>query len=870
MSNIQDFFGESNDGALSITNTQSASIVWANTTGQIHMVGAATGGTVTVNLPNNNGTLLTNINLSASNASANLSNVVFSNSNGVSFGLNGSTVTASYTVPTVTNSSWTVSDNATSLTISRLAFTNSNGLTMTLSTGAGAATVIGSYTVPTVTNSSWTVSDNATSGTVARLAFTNQNGVTLSLSTGAAGSHTVVGSVAAQSNQTAGIYASSQTTGQSSSSTHDARSLTIVGSNQVSVGWSNSSLIIAATTAAQTNQTVGLYASSQTTAQSSSSTVDARSISIVGQGNISVGLSAGSFIISQTGGGGGGFSGGVSTGGNTLGNTGTQSGQFVLVGSNNITLSVGTAAGGAQTVTISGPTQSNQTAGIYITAQSTGQSSSSTYDARTLSMVGDGIVSIGWSNSTLRVSATQSNQAFSAAGGSSAFQTLSFADTNGISWTNTNGSVALLAPRMTISATSNTTQSSTGTMNLSSMIFAGAGIASVGVTNGSIVVSVPTGGGAGDGGVFAGVSTAGNTAGSTGTVSTGNFVLVGSGPISLSQSTGAAGSAATVTINAPATSSLVGVNGISISTNGSTISISNQQWTAQFTQPEVWGNTLTTSHANGTVYMRPIEVDNYLNVNRYAFEQSFASSNTTMSVSGSVSAGNASSGTGSWGQSNTILMLSRVQTADTAASFGSIVTFDSKTVSLSAGYSLSASWSTNASSATVSFTTSAAMGYLKNVDSAGAITTSSTSSSASSSFSSTSTNANSFSSSFVMSFPLGFLSGIRPLWAPGSGTNMPPGEYWVGLIQSTQTGSTNYPLQRVAMVTSPGILYYTGSSNNSYLEYGNSANIASSNFRRGFGSFSASSATTANINLSAITSMASNASMWFAILGKSM
>jgi len=39
-----------------------------------------------------------------------------------------------------------------------------------------------------------TVSDAATSGTLARIAFTNLNGVTLSLSTGAGGSHTIVGS----------------------------------------------------------------------------------------------------------------------------------------------------------------------------------------------------------------------------------------------------------------------------------------------------------------------------------------------------------------------------------------------------------------------------------------------------------------------------------------------------------------------------------------------------------------------------------------------------------------------------------------------------------------------------------------------------
>jgi hypothetical protein len=61
------------------------------------------------------------------------------------------------------------------------------------------------------------------------------------------------------------------------------------------------------TYAAQTNQTVGFYGSSQTTGQSSSSTFDARSMSFVGAGGISVGASNGSIIFSgATGGGGGG------------------------------------------------------------------------------------------------------------------------------------------------------------------------------------------------------------------------------------------------------------------------------------------------------------------------------------------------------------------------------------------------------------------------------------------------------------------------------------------------------------------------------------------------------------------------------------
>jgi len=109
-------------------------------------------------------------------------------------------------------------------------------------------------------------------------------------------------------------------------------------------------------------------------------------------------------------------------------------------------------------------------------------------------------------------------------------------------------------------AVSNTTQSSTGTAAASALSFGGAGIASVGVTGGSVVISVPAGGGGGDGGVFAGVSTAGNTAGSTGTVSTGNLVLVGSQGITLSQSTGAAGSAATITILGPDNFTYSGLN----------------------------------------------------------------------------------------------------------------------------------------------------------------------------------------------------------------------------------------------------------------------------------------------------------------------
>lgn len=182
--------------------------------------------------------------------------VNFSEGNGITFGLNGangSVMTASYTVPTVTNSSWTLSDNATSFTVARLAFSQSNGLTLSLSTAAGgSATVVGSYTVPTVTNSSWTVSNGATSGTVARLAFTNLNGVTLSLSTGAGGSHTIVGShngITSQMTQFLALTLGGNTAGTTTFHATNNASLFLHGGANITLSGNGSTVTIVGATA---------------------------------------------------------------------------------------------------------------------------------------------------------------------------------------------------------------------------------------------------------------------------------------------------------------------------------------------------------------------------------------------------------------------------------------------------------------------------------------------------------------------------------------------------------------------------------------------------------------------------------------------
>ena len=116
-----------------------------------------------------------------------------------------------------------------------------------------------------------------------------------------------------------------------------------------------------------------------------------------------------------------------------------------------------------------------------------------------------------------------------------------------------------------------------------------------------------------------------------------------------------------------------------------------------------------------------------------------------------------------------------------------------------------------------------------------------------------------------MSFPYAHLSGVRPTIFPGDGNTIGPNDYWLGVIQSSASGSTNMSLQRNAAMT-PGMLYFTGSTN-PYAEIGNSVAITTSNQRLGFGSYSASSQTTTAIPLNQVSTMASNASLWFAMAG---
>lgn len=287
-----------------------------------------------------------NVTLSQNANSITIAGPTLSNSNGVTFGTNGTVVTASHNGLT-SQSAQALSASNGSFAFQTAAFSNANGITFGTSAGSiMTASVDTSYAASNHSHGNPTLSLTNISGTTASAS----NGLTLSLSAAAQSAQT-------QSN-IQGIIASG--------STNYTGNISFANSNGVTFGLSNNTMTASVAGAAQSVQTIGGYVSGNTTGQSSSSTMDARSMSLSAQGGISAGYSAGMLqvsapvvsslsntgivSISRNGStisiGAPAFSAGMSTLGNTAGTAGTVSNQLVFVGGNNITLSQSTDAGG--------------------------------------------------------------------------------------------------------------------------------------------------------------------------------------------------------------------------------------------------------------------------------------------------------------------------------------------------------------------------------------------------------------------------------------------------------------------------------------------------------------------------------------------
>lgn len=343
---------------------------------------------------------------------------------------------------------------------------------------------------------------------------------------------------------------------------------------------------------------------------------------------------------------------GVSTGGNTAGDTSVFTGRVVFAGGNNITLS-GSSNAGSVTYTISGPNtvaQTNQTAGLYAVGNTT-QNSSTTLDARTISFDGLGAATVGFSNGSVQISVpTQTAQTQSLIAGvydganSISTGTIRFTNANGVSFSINGQTLSASVAAQTnqtvgLYAVSNTTQNSSTTLDARTLSFQGAGIASVGYSNGSIVVSVPTGApspvnfsagttsnnlgsvvfsnsngvsfglngstitasAAGGGGAQSLYALGNTTQSSSTTLSSLSFNALGA--MTWGYSNGS------IQVSAPPTSSLSATGIISISTNGSTISIGAHNDTISAYEPYPFiTSSAWSSHDVTRIYFNPMRL----------------------------------------------------------------------------------------------------------------------------------------------------------------------------------------------------------------------------------------------------------------------
>lgn len=265
----------------------------------------------------------------------------------------------------------------------------------------------------------------------------------------------------------------------------------------------------------------GLYATGNTTS-GSSGTVAISSIIFNGLGIASVGVSNGSVLISVPAGAPSPVNFSAGTTSNNLGSVVFSNSNGVFFGLNGSTItasapvafSAGTTSFNAISLTFSNANGisfglngfSPILTASYAFRVSAGTTSN---DLRSITFADSNGIVFGLNASTITAShnglTSQSNQNAVGSNGNFNFQTISFSNANGISFGTSAGSAIFAShnaitsqsnQQMTLFATGNTTQSSSGTMNASSIIFRGSGVASVGVSNGSVIVDVPAGGGA--------------------------------------------------------------------------------------------------------------------------------------------------------------------------------------------------------------------------------------------------------------------------------------------------------------------------------------------------------------------------------------
>jgi hypothetical protein len=493
----------------------------------------------------------------------------------------------------------------------------------------------------------------------------------------------------------------------------------------------------------------------------------------------------------------------VTIGSNTAGvGALVSSGTMVLAGGNNITLSQNAgnaitfhgAAGGLTNINVSGSnsssnmsaikfsnsngvsfglttgsiitashngitSQTNQTIG-FTGATNTTMTSTGTFDARSMRINGLGAASVGFSNSSLLISApvqtaqTQSNiQAVYDGANSISTGTIRYSNSNGVSFgingqtltASHNGITSQTNQTLGMFATGNTTQNSSTVLDARSLTLNGLGAVSVGYSNGSIQISGAAGGGGGGVALYDGVNN----------ITSGTAQISGGGALTASMN------GQTLSLNAPAVSSLSATGAVSISTNGSIISVGAPNFSLSAGTTSNTLNNVVFSNSNGV---------------------SFGLNGSTVTASVAAGGGGGGATVSRYIYPNEFQPLTHSAAANNSISFNYItVDQDISASQFRALFSVSANTHTSASTNTYALTAEAGI-YTQNGS------TISLMSNGSQTWSGT------YSTNSTAS-----VGGVRELTIPMN-VAISPGEYWIGLRMSSAStnASVGYSLFQVS------------------------------------------------------------------------
>lgn len=356
--------------------------------------------------------------------------------------------------------------------------------------------------------------------------------------------------------------------------------------------------------------------------------------------------------------------------------------------------------------------------------------------------------------------------------------------------------------------------------------------------------------GGGTGSVYA---TGNQTQNTSGTQDYSSVLYGGRGAISVGFSGG------TIQISGPATSSLVGSNGVNLSTSGSTITISG--WTLPHFEPYPLFNALSTTFAPGigSLYFQPFVLPAYMSGGRLNRLTAFGS---TASILRESSANFNSNSTGSrsvaFQYSNKVALYSLgagTQSTRLESAWSSMFSLELRhSVSVNSG-----------AGPQLSVTVGGTMSYIASIDAAGGATTASTT------YSGTLTSvssalATSAISSILSSLRAGLSSQI--LMPVPLNTAVTPGAYWLAEMWSTASTTAGTSFDVLSVVNRVAI---AGNLNTAYRNWGNTVATSGSQVFPGQGVYSAASAAfPATVAFSDVRTAAGQPALYFNIVNSTI